>query len=92
VSITPTDVPSTPATVTTTNVNNYIKIDWVAPASNGESITGYTISILEYGTTDYSETVYCDGSNSLIISQTYCMVPMSVLTTTPFSYPKQTIV
>mmetsp|Transcript_29138 Transcript_29138/g.28204 ORF Transcript_29138/g.28204 Transcript_29138/m.28204 type:complete len:112 (+) Transcript_29138:1276-1611(+) len=65
-----------------------VKISWVPPiTTNGEPLTGYLIEILEFGTSNWHEdATNCLGSSSTIISQEFCIIPMSVLTTTPYDY------
>ena len=67
-----------------------VKIQWIAPYNNADTITKYKIEILTDtdATTPntYTETTtYCDGSLTTVISNLYCIVPMSALITTPFS-------
>jgi hypothetical protein len=62
-----------------------VVIDWTAPADNGSVITSYTILIAQSDGAFSEETTNCDGSNASIISSTQCTVPLSVLTTAPYS-------
>jgi hypothetical protein len=52
---------------------------------NGTPITGYNVYIKKSDATYSTELVTCDGSDSTIISDTECTVPLSKLTTTPFN-------
>lgn len=86
VSITPMAVPDTPSAPTVTLDEPYAKISWSAPTDNGSTITAYTITIIQSdGSTFTEETTYCDGSDSTVISQLYCQVPMTTLAASPYS-------
>jgi hypothetical protein len=62
------------------SVTGGVKISWTAPNSNYDSITSYKIEILDSTDTVWNtETTYCDGSNSIILSNLYCITPMSTL-------------
>jgi hypothetical protein len=61
-------------------------IEWVAPEANGSPLTGYRVEIEQSDGLTYSEELtYCDGSVYVIFTNTACTVPLSALTTTPFS-------
>jgi hypothetical protein len=63
-----------------------VKILWTAPNTNSDTITAYKIEMLDHtGTTWSQDLVHCDGTNSVIKSNLYCIVPMSVLITAPFN-------
>jgi hypothetical protein len=77
------------ATVTTSidSSTGGVTITWAEPATNGGSITSYTIEILdEAGSTWSTELTDCDGSDSGIMSALSCTIPMSTFTAAPFSY------
>mmetsp|Transcript_33982 Transcript_33982/g.25068 ORF Transcript_33982/g.25068 Transcript_33982/m.25068 type:complete len:512 (-) Transcript_33982:873-2408(-) len=75
------------ATTSIDSVSGGVKIEWVAPDDNGEDITAYKIEIQEYGGANwYEETTNCDGSDSTIISQLWCIVDMDDLGASPFNY------
>ena len=83
------DIPSTP---TTTNSGSEVIIDWSAPAENGSPITSYTVTILQSDGLTYTEdTANCDGTDK-IISATQCTIPLSVLTSAPYSLSLTTAV
>lgn len=78
--------PSTPATPSTTVSGSNILIDWEAPNDNGSPITSYTVLIkYSQGYTFREDSVNCDGSDSTIIANTSCTVPLSTLTSAPYS-------
>lgn len=81
--------PDQMAAVTTSidSTTGGVKIEWIAPNSNSDSISAYLIEILD--TTDATwtaDTTNCDGSNSVIASNLYCVIPMSTLIIAPYSY------
>ena len=72
-------MPDAMATVTTTIDSDNVKITFVAPDDNGDSITGYDIEIRYSDGTTFAESSDCDGSTGLIIGQLYCTVAMATL-------------
>ena len=85
--IIPVSAPGTMNTLSTSIVNNYVKLDWaVPPSTNGGAITAYEVVIRQSdGTTFSTETTTCDGADSIVVSNAYCMIPMTTLSTTPFA-------
>ena len=78
--------PEIPSAPTTANSGTNVVIDWSAPTINGAAITSYTVTILQSdGSTYTEETVNCDGTDSTIITATQCTIPLSVLTSAPYS-------
>ena len=74
----PSQIPA--ATTSINSATGSVKIVWTAPSTNGDNIDSYTINILENdGTTWTAETTDCDGSDSTIMSNLYCIVPMATL-------------
>lgn len=64
-----------------------VKIEWTAPNSNSDAITAYKIEILDTTDTTWTEdTTNCDGTNTLIKSNLECIIPMSVIIASPYSY------
>lgn len=88
---------TTPAqmnTVTTQNSNIYIIIDFDVPLARGDPVIDYEILILQHSSNGglyISETEYCDGTDSTVISTTRCIIPMSTLRASPFSLTLGTI-
>lgn len=78
-------------TTTIDPITGGVKVSWNLPLNNGNTVTGYRIEILQAKAliTDpdvfSAETVNCNGLNSAIISQRFCIIPMSVLTAAPFN-------
>ena len=78
--------PETPSAPSTTNSATDVYINWSAPDSNGASITSYTVTILQSDGSTFSEDIVnCDGSDSTILTARQCKIPLSVLTSTPYS-------
>jgi hypothetical protein len=72
--------PDKPDPVTTVINNVYVRITWVDPSNNYESIDKYDIRIRESdGVTFIQQLQYCDGTNPLVISRKYCEVPVTLL-------------
>lgn len=63
-----------------------VKISWTSPSSNYDTITAYNIEILDKANSAWStETANCDGSNSIILANLYCIIPMTTLYASPFN-------
>lgn len=64
-----------------------IKVSWSAPSSNGDAITAYLIEISDsLSVTWVADTTDCDGSSATVMSNLYCIIPMSSLTVAPYNY------
>lgn len=62
-------------------------ISWTPPYNGGTQITAYTILIRESDGVTFTENLSnCDGSDATIITQAYCVVPISVLRDVPYSH------
>jgi hypothetical protein len=67
-------------------VDDYVLIDWVAPFNGGTAITGYRIYIRQTDGGVYTQDlVTCNGASGVIIAATACQVPLTTLTTAPYS-------
>lgn len=63
-----------------------VLISWAKPSTGGLSIDSYNIEILDStGTTWTNDTSDCDGSSLTIITNLYCIIPMTSLTSSPYS-------
>jgi hypothetical protein len=81
----PSGIPATMAAVTTSTSGTNVEISWVPPSSNGAAILTYKI-LLQHADGSFAEDVtLCDGSDSLVISDLYCSIPMSALRAAPYS-------
>lgn len=78
--------PATPDAVSVHIVNLEVKITWTAPNDNFAAITAYNILIVQNDGTTFTEQLqYCNGLLSNIVTQTYCLVPETVLRSAPYS-------
>jgi hypothetical protein len=63
-----------------------VLVNWLAPNNRGSPITRYYIKLIQYDGTSYSEDVVsCDGSDSTIMADLECAVPIATLKAMPFS-------
>ena len=78
--------PDAPTAPVTSIENIYVKIDWNTPASNSAPIDGYYVHIAKSDGVFVHETVYCNGfTSSAVLTNSYCLVPMSVLIASPYN-------
>jgi hypothetical protein len=77
--------PVVPDTPTSTNEANYVIIDWEAPFNNGIVISSYVISFRTLADTYVTDSTYCDGTDSDIVANTQCTIPLETLTAAPYS-------
>lgn len=64
-----------------------VMISWTAPHDGSDSITSYKIEIADTAGTTWTEDLTdCDGSDGTILTNMYCIIPMSTLTAGPYSY------
>lgn len=72
--------PERPDPPTTAIHNHYVKISWTVPYENSAPVDGYFIYLGDTtGSTFTQETLYCNGLEEPVLSQTYCEIPMTVL-------------
>jgi hypothetical protein len=63
-----------------------IKVSWTLPTDNGSPITSYKVFIKEISTDVYTqESVDCDGTNSDVIADKYCLINISTLLAAPYN-------
>lgn len=81
-------LPSQVNTVITTNENADIKIYWDVPFSGGLGvpIIGYEVLIMKSDSSFVSYPATCDGNSSTVLTNHYCLIPMSVITDTTFGF------
>jgi hypothetical protein len=66
-----------------------IRIDWVAPYTNEQTITAYAIEVKEgaaLSATTYIASASCNGADSTTFANMYCVIPMSELRASPYTY------
>lgn len=67
--------PEAPLTVTTTNLNDKVVVDWAEPVSNGSPITAYKVYIANEAGNEFSqESADCDGTSAAVIAARQCEV------------------
>jgi len=72
--------------VTTTMSGSNVRISWTLPSDGAAAITSYRILIQHSDGSTLSQQInYCDGTSFVIIANRFCEIPMSVLTSSPFS-------
>lgn len=76
----PASPPDQPDAVTTEIDNIYVKITWTQPPTNGADIDAYTVIIASGDGLTWAEASTCDGTDPTVMSDQYCLVPMSELT------------
>jgi hypothetical protein len=65
-----------------------VLVDWNVPAFNGGSpVTAYKVLIRQDNLIYSEEQVNCDGSQSQIVADTSCSVPVATLMASPFNLP-----
>lgn len=85
--------PDTPSAPTVTSTSTYVKIAWTAPSSNNVAIDAYKIEIISSnGVTYFEDLIHCDGTDSTIITNLYCLIPMTTLRASPYSLILSTVV
>ncbi|CDW74138.1 pa14 multi-domain protein [Stylonychia lemnae] len=63
-----------------------IKVSWLPPNANGDPITQYKIEIANVLTSYWGTSTYCDGTSNQVLTNLYCILPMSIFTEVPYSY------
>lgn len=61
-----------------------VKVTLVAPSDNSETISAYKVEFA-HGASWSEASTACDGSSATVLSNMYCIVPMSTLRAAPFS-------
>jgi hypothetical protein len=85
--------PDAPAAPVTSIENIYVKLAWVAPASNSAPIDGYDVYVARQDGTFVREATYCDGFTSpTVLADAYCLVPMSALRDTAYGLVRGDVV
>lgn len=64
----------------------YVKISWTPSSSNASPITAFKVLIMTSDPLVYLETLdYCDGTNTDVVANNYCLVPMLSFLDSPFN-------
>jgi hypothetical protein len=73
-------IPEIPTGVTTQIDGSRVKVSWTLPSDNGSPITAYKVYVKEIGTTTFTqENSDCDGTQSSVISNSYCHIDINTL-------------
>ena len=82
--IIPCREPEEMAAATTIIDNNYVKISWTAPISNGAEITTYRVLLLVEDNLQWLESEFCLYTDPTLLEKMSCYVPMTELTGSRF--------
>jgi hypothetical protein len=78
-------IPEPPLTVTTTNLNELVTIDWIVPVTNGSPITAYKVFVrLNDDVTFTEENVDC----VVVVATKTCSITLETLKATPYDLVK----
>lgn len=69
----------------TTVVGANAIFNWTKPAENGTPIIGYYVYIRRSDLTFVIDTAICNGFNATVVQNTQCIVPLSILTASPYN-------
>lgn len=84
--------PDQPNAPTTAISGTGVHIQWTAPNDLGESITAYLIEIKDSGGIYRTETSNCNGAVNPVLSALACTIPMTTLSSAPFSLTLGTLI
>jgi hypothetical protein len=79
--------PDKPDAPTVTLIDKQVKIAFTTPASYSLTVSKYQIILIDKDGAYVEVTSLCDGAESTIASQKYCLIAMTSLTETPLSLP-----
>jgi hypothetical protein len=71
--------------IQTVNQGTQVLISWDYPDDSADTIIQYSIQIRQSDGLTFTETVECDGSNTLVVSSRSCLVNLSTLRAAPYS-------
>lgn len=79
-------MPLAPLAPTTTTIDNYVRVSWPQPVTNGSPLTSYKVFIREAdGVTYTQESVDCDGNSQTVIDNAECFIFLDTLIVHPYS-------
>jgi titin len=91
-----TVIPSSPPAkmdaVVTGPLSIFTQWTWTAPDDRGAALTAYGLYVEASDGSLLEETVYCPSSESSLLTNRYCNIPMAVLAAAPYSLPKGTLI
>jgi hypothetical protein len=85
-------VPDQPSAPTTTQVATAVKVAWTGPADNHLPISEYQVTIADSTGVFQEDKSLCDGSSSAVMTDMYCIIPMSSLTASPWALSAGTLI
>jgi hypothetical protein len=78
-------VPEPPLTMTTTNSNELVTIDWIAPVTNGSPVTAYKVYVRQNDDVTFTEeNVDCVA----VVADRTCSITLETLKATPYDLVK----
>lgn len=77
-------MPDKISTISTEVRGTNVRFNWVKPNIRGDDIHFYTILIMSKTGVYYEDTDNCDGTNAVILAQSWCEVPMLDLQANPY--------
>jgi hypothetical protein len=80
-------VPDKPEVPTTVIEGDSIRFSWQAPHDGHSAITGYTLKIKQHDGVFIEEPVNCDASQSVVVEQLTCLVPIARVIVEPYLLP-----
>lgn len=75
-----------------TQVGSDVYISWTPLNNNGRDIIEYKIQIVSYDGLYIEDYDNCDGSNPTVITNNYCIIPMSVFLDLPYNLTRGTLI
>ena len=80
------EIPDQMAPVIVTQIGTSVQFAWTPLSDNSNSVSQFKIEFLTSdGVTLVTDLNYCDGTNSEIILNNYCIFPMSVFMASPYN-------
>jgi hypothetical protein len=85
--------PDVPVAPVTSNTQTSVTITWEIPYNGGTPVTSYSLLIKTHDDLWVEELTYCNAvSDSTVISNRLCAIPMSVLEDEPFMLEQSSLV
>jgi hypothetical protein len=80
------------APVVTGPLSIFTQWTWTAPADNGAALTAYRLYVEAADGTMVEEALYCPSSDTSLLTNRYCNMPMAVLRSPPYSLTYGTLI
>ena len=78
--------------VSTGPLSIFTQWTWTAPSSNGAALTAYRLYVEDANGTMLEESIYCPSSDTSLLTNRYCNMPMAVLRAPPYSLTYGTLI